>query len=381
MSNESQVLDQEMISDNETEIFQEYDMENDAVTNATDESSVNNVPNILRTPSDGCFEIYDGYWGKYIRPCFDPEANVEISDEHLEKFEVNPNLNKVPAELWARWVKLCFHFVDKVKSSVEVSVRILRSEEDHSQYKILVPRQVVSGAAVRVDSFDESIDIETGEEYKSYPPQGWIPVGSSHSHNTMPAFFSGTDDKYELGDPGIHIVVGGIKVNEMKYEIAASVVGSGRRFKISYQELIDATPVETLTFHPKVIEYVDYESPVYSTPTGIAKSNYSWSSNQNKKDAYSYNQWLRQYSGGYDDKNVNYKDPFYYNGSKYYDPADNSSTVRDIKFWEIEDLTVDYLKQSQGDINKLFSILDFMQGTAKDIEAMIDDLMYVHQSE
>jgi len=140
------------------------------------------VPNILRTPSDGCFEVYQGPWGKYIRPCFDPEANVEITKEHLEHFEPNPDIHKIPAELWSRWVKLCFHFVDKVKDSVEVSVRILRSQEDASKYRILVPRQKVSGATVRVDSFQESIDIETGEELTEYPPEGWVPVGSSHSH-------------------------------------------------------------------------------------------------------------------------------------------------------------------------------------------------------
>ena len=140
------------------------------------------APKVLRTASDGCFEVYEGAWGKYLRPCFDPDVNVEITKEHLEYFEVNPDIHKVPAELWSRWTKLCFHYVGKVKDSVEVSVRILRSAEDPSVYRILVPKQKVSGATVRVDSFEESIDIETGEELTEYPPQGWIPVGSSHSH-------------------------------------------------------------------------------------------------------------------------------------------------------------------------------------------------------
>lgn len=146
---------------------------------STEEQS---FPTILRTSSDGCFEVYQGAWGKYIRPCFDPQANVEITKEHLEHFELNDNIHKIPAELWARWVKLCFHYANKVESGVEVSVRILRSEEDFTQYRILVPRQKVSGATVRVDSFEESIDIETGEELTEYPPAGWIAVGSSHSH-------------------------------------------------------------------------------------------------------------------------------------------------------------------------------------------------------
>lgn len=140
------------------------------------------TPTILRTALDGCFEVYQGPWGKYIRSCPDPDANVEITKDHLEHFELNSDIHKVPAELWSRWVKLCFYFVDKVKSEVEVSVRILRSESDSSQYRILVPKQKVSSATVRIDSFDKAVDIETGEEIESYPPSGWIPVGSSHSH-------------------------------------------------------------------------------------------------------------------------------------------------------------------------------------------------------
>jgi hypothetical protein len=377
MSEDTQVLEPETESmETESveteEIFQEYEVDMNAASEDEVESSENEVPTLLRTAADGCFEVYEGYWGKYIRPCFDPEANVEITKEHLEHFELNPNIHKVPAELWTRWVNLCFHFVDKVKSSVEVSVRILRSEEDPSKYRILVPKQVVSGAAVRVDSFDESIDIETGEELTQYPPVGWIPVGSSHSHNTMPAFFSGTDDKYELGDPGIHLVVGGIKTKERQYEIAASVVGSGRRFKMSYKDLIDATAVDNVTFHPKVVEYVDYESPVYTNTytqynkgTALAKSNYSYSNS----DVYNYGKWLEQYSSYSYTNNNQYKDPFYYNGTY-------TGTSKEVKLWEVEDITVDLIKQSQHDINRLFTILDFLQGTAKDVEGMIGDMLY-----
>ena len=179
---------------------------------------------ILRTSENGCWEVYTGTWGNYLRPAFDPDANAVITDEHLKHFELNENIYRIPSELWAKWIKLCFHYVDKVQACVEVSVRILRSVEDPSVYRFLVPRQKVSGASVRVDSFDEAIDLDTGEEITQYPPEGWVPVGSSHSHNTMQAFFSGTDDKYELGDPGIHIVVGSINTKEMKYTIAASVV-------------------------------------------------------------------------------------------------------------------------------------------------------------
>lgn len=383
MSEDTQVLNPETQETEEIkteEIFQEYEMDTADSVVEEEVPQEDKAPTILRTASDGCYELYESYWGKYIRPCFDPEANVEISKEHLEHFEVNPNIHKLPADLWSRWVNLCFHFVDKVSSSVEVSVRFLRSAEDPSKYRCIVPKQVVSGAAVRVDSFDECIDIESGEELTQYPPDGWIPVGSSHSHNTMAAFFSGTDDKYELGDPGIHLVVGAIKVQDRTYQIAASVVGSGRRFKLPYTELIDATPIDNVGFHPKVLAYVDYTSPVttYTYKPGTTTGTYRYTGNKDRK---AYTKWLEQYAGySYFDKadetqNSQYTDPFYYNG-QYYGNYDSRGKQL-VKLWEIEDVTADFIDQNKDDINKLFLLLDHLQGAAKDVEAMLDDMMSV----
>lgn len=140
------------------------------------------VPSILRTEKDGCFELYQGGWGSYLRPIDDPEANVRLTKDDFKAFTLKEGIHKIPADLWQRWVQLCFHFVDKVPSTVEVSVRILRNAEDPSLYRLLVPEQKVSAASVRADNFDKAIDIETGVAIVSYPPEGWIPVGSSHSH-------------------------------------------------------------------------------------------------------------------------------------------------------------------------------------------------------
>lgn len=358
MSNESQVLDQ-------TEV----------------EAALASKPDVLRTAEHGCFELYKSYWGTYLRSCFDPDANVEITEENLKYFELNSDIHKIPADLWTRWVNLCFHFVDKVKSCVEVSVRILRSSEDPSKYRILVPKQVVSGAAVRVDTFDSSIDIETGEEITQYPPEGWIPIGSSHSHNTMPAFFSGTDDKYELGDPGIHLVVGSIDVVNRQYVIAASVVGSGRRFEVSYKDLIDATPVDGVTFHSDALKYVDYSTPIRTyEPARMNDSVVAKYYSQGKSDSHRYSKWLQKYTGEPSDESPDYSDPFYYNGdylgSDYYRNDGIRKTKTDIKLWELEDLTNDYLANAEDDFDKLFALLSHLEDTSNSVQTMIDKMLY-----
>jgi len=357
-----EIQDIEDIQDTETVEIQEVEVEE---TEEAPES-----PQILRTRRDGVWEVYKGAWGSYLRPTDDPDANVVITEDNLKVFELNPDIHKIPAELWTPWVKLCFYYVAKVPSSVEVSVRILRSAEDNSKYRILVPRQKVSGASVRVDSFDEAIDIVTGEEITQYPPDGWIPVGSSHSHNTMASFFSGTDDKYELGDPGIHLVVGGINTKEMKYTIAASVVGSGRRFIVNYQDLIDATPQTSPEFHPKVIDYVDFTSPLVTTYGTTTSSNYTptkWSKKTSDDDSSSYQEWIRQVYGFND---LDMSDPYHYSeGNHTYGKGTSSS--KPVALWEIEDLINDYLTQNQNDINKLCIFADALKDSLSDVESAI----------
>jgi hypothetical protein len=349
---------QETVNEQETVEIQEVQVED----------SEPEVPAVLRTRRDGVWEVYNGTWGSYLRPTDDPDANIIINEENLKVFNLNPDIHKLPAELWTRWVKLCFYYVDKVTSSVEVSVRILRSTEDASKYRMLIPRQKVSGASVRVDSFNEAIDIETGEEITQYPPNGWIPVGSSHSHNTMPSFFSGIDDKYELSDPGIHLVVGGINVTGLKYTIAASVVGNGRRFEVPFADLIDATPISGVDFHPKVIDYVDYTTPVY---TSTYKSTHSASIVPWKKkvsndgyDSSSYKEWMKQSYGTADE----YCDPFHYRDDTY---TKVSSYGKSVMMWEIEDLINDFINQNQDDVNKLCIFADALKDHLNDVEAGI----------
>lgn len=106
-------------------------------------------------------------------------AEGEIPDEALKAFELHDEPPRIPAELWSAWIKLCFHFV-KSLNAVEVGCRILRHTEDHSQWRILIPEQVVCGGSVQVETCDGAIDLITGEVVPIYPPEGWQPMGTSH---------------------------------------------------------------------------------------------------------------------------------------------------------------------------------------------------------
>jgi hypothetical protein len=65
---------------------------------------------------------------------------------------------------------------------------------------------------------------------------GYQVAGTIHSHGSMSAFHSGTDKDDEANFDGIHITIG--KVDEVRYELALSVVCGGVRYKVAEEQLI-----------------------------------------------------------------------------------------------------------------------------------------------
>lgn len=218
---------------------------------------------VIRTKQQGCFKIcHSQAWGKYLIPSEDPDG-LELSSFELGGIQLNPDFPKIPAELWARYIGLCFYMCpsgtkltrSQHDSQLEVQVCLLRDQETLSKWKIVVPKQMVSGVSVKAE-LKSNIDIVTGERYEQFPPPGWVHAGSSHSHNTMDAFFSGTDDRSELNVPGMHIVVGNIDHDNMQYSYKASIVLQKLRKEVDLDKVVDSTPLE-LEFHPDVLDYID----------------------------------------------------------------------------------------------------------------------------
>lgn len=215
------------------------------------------MTDLIRTKRDGCFDLRSTVWGAFLSPTDDPLSNAELEPGALESFELHEGIAPIPADIWSRWVKLCFHYAKESQSNTEVSCRLLRHEDDKSQWRLLIPNQAVSGGSVRISSFDFAVDIVSGEVIEQYPPAGWVPCGSSHSHNTMTLDrFSATDDEYELGDPGLHIVISHIDHAKNTYVPTASVTANKRRFYLpKAAAVIDLAPTD-FTYHPKVLDVV-----------------------------------------------------------------------------------------------------------------------------
>ena len=216
---------------------------------------------LLRTARNGCFQLRSNTWGSFLAPCPDPDANVQVTKEQLDGFELHDNIQRLPAPLWQAWVQLCLHLTERDRRNLEVSCRLLRREDDPSQWRIAIPIQEVCTASVRVETFDSAVDLITGEAIEHWPPDGWLPCGSSHSHNSMAAFFSGTDDNYEIGDPGLHIVVGTLDPIKRQYTLKASITANNRRYIVDHNAVVDTTPVQDSTYHPDVLNAISMALP------------------------------------------------------------------------------------------------------------------------
>lgn len=241
------------------------------------------MTDILRPRDGGCYQLVTNSWGTYLARVNDPLATHVITKEQLAGFELRTDIQRIPADLWSRWIQLCFEMTRRNRANCEVSCRLLRSE-DGASWRIVVPQQDVSTVSVRIKSFDECVDITTGEVITEYPPAGWIPAGSSHSHNTMKAFFSGTDDQYEIGDPGLHVVVGTIDVDKKTYSLKASVTANNRRFDVEHNAVIDTSAIPGVSYHPDAAAMVTLPTGrgvatnIYSTPSfgHISNGGHSW---------------------------------------------------------------------------------------------------------
>lgn len=210
---------------------------------------------IIRTKREGCFRrVESKAWGYHLCKVDDPLSTVE----KIEKtFELQKDFPKIPSNLWSALVSLYFNYA-KFKS-LEVSVLLLRKEEDLSQWKIVVPKQEVTRTSVRADNFNDCCDLLTGEEYTSFPPQGYLHCGSSHTHSTMKlSTFSSTDDENELTLPGLHILISNIDLQKNTYVTTASIVLRKERYILNSESVVDFSSISSndCFYHPNVKAYI-----------------------------------------------------------------------------------------------------------------------------
>lgn len=87
-------------------------------------------------------------------------------------------------------------------------------------------------------------------------PDGYIRVGTFHSHSDFGAFHSGTDHKDESEFDGLHITIG--HVNTELYSISASIVINKKRFMLDPLDYMEGiTKVNPVLDYSNIPEYIN----------------------------------------------------------------------------------------------------------------------------
>jgi len=147
-----------------------------------------------------------------------PVQNISIL-ESVEKM-AKMHIKKIPGGQFAR-VLAFFREVYALYHGE--AIVLLFYDQEKKVYKIIPPTQKVTSASC---DYDKGITINNMQM-----------IGTIHSHASMSAFHSGTDDSDEKHFDGLHITIGNIPDEEVS--ISASIVANGHRFKVPPEDYIE----------------------------------------------------------------------------------------------------------------------------------------------
>ncbi len=172
------------------------------------------VPDSPDTPSsliifgDGEYLLRENPIGRFFRKISTKET-PSLKDGPDPSFSFS--LPKIDPAILQKQVSF-YREVMKKYSNSEAYTLILWDKVE-SKYIVICPEQQVSGATVKYQ-----LDME------EYPSSRYIQVVSCHSHNSMNAFFSGTDDNDEQADM-LYMVFGKLDTPEPEFKIRANLKG------------------------------------------------------------------------------------------------------------------------------------------------------------
>jgi len=158
--------------------------------------------------------------------CFVPVDNISMLPSLEVASSVECSLPKLPAEHVQKIKKF---FAEVVNQHRTESSTTLYFNPETSDWKVHVPQQLVSHGGVR---YSRKLKPEEAGGY-----EGYLRVGTIHSHCDFGAFHSGTDVDDEKDFDGLHVTFG--HNDRDNFTISASVVVNGHRSKVSPEDVLE----------------------------------------------------------------------------------------------------------------------------------------------
>lgn len=222
----------------------------------TDEEKIETIPEQMAyiVGKNGCFlkknnKLYSSVTEiKEIPMLQEIETTAEIEFEKL-KFEMFQSIEKFFTDVYK-------------KHSSEVAILLYYNFEE-KRWGWLVPKQTVSGASVDY-KLEESKFIYDDGTLADAVPDKYTQMGSIHSHASMSAFHSGTDDKDEYNFDGLHITIGSFNSTMCTYSTRWII--SGEEIKSDIKEVVEEYEMQG-GYPSEVMDLVS--KPVVKTSTTV----------------------------------------------------------------------------------------------------------------
>lgn len=301
------------------------------------------------------------------------EFPKNLSKADIKSATLALNMTPIPRSIIEQSWGFFRHVFEKREAEAEV---LLLFNDKTKQYRLFCPHQSTSYGGV--DSLYDPADI----------PQGFVVMGSLHSHCDFEAFHSNTDTSDASDFNGVHFTLG--KVDSKQPEIASMIMINKIMWEYDYSKLTTiredarlrprAFPMEWMSMFGSKQEIVNrpFKSLTDEALTewlDTVKFNAKW--NTKKKSSYpvtSYTSWDKDYD---DDGSLDW---YYKNRTSYLNSDDKWSWQFKLylpKKWlnGAGDVKEDYLRDAlEAKMNTVVNMAsDYGFDIAYDIRDMLDD--------
>lgn len=217
----------------------------------------NDSPDQIEEPL--CFLLgKDGWYVKRTNQFYTSVTKVKEADAFGEiKETVSYMTPKIPENLFMMVQSFFKAVYDEHKSEACV---LLYHNLESAQWVFSVPDQKVSSGGVDYDEGRGVKIVNEAGEILDEVPEGFTKLGSIHSHASMGAFHSGTDDGDEFNFDGLHITIGSFSSTSPSYSCRWII--SGKEAKI---EIGDVVEMRGATFPEEITKLVKKNTTTVGT--------------------------------------------------------------------------------------------------------------------
>jgi PRTRC genetic system protein A len=155
------------------------------------------------------------------------EAQIKLEKEEMPPLrKITEKITiKLPEKIPSDWVQKSVGFFRKVLETLGTeAILIIYYHPEKEEFRIDAPMQVASAGQVRTVEPILSVD-------------GFLPIGSFHSHGCGSAFHSSGDVSDEKKHSGLHIVCGNLQKERPDWR--ASIDVHGRRIEIPIEDILE----------------------------------------------------------------------------------------------------------------------------------------------